>query len=625
MALTYTIGGADKTAYVAAQTLNVTGVLNARDVCRFTTRDTTGAYKPSVGQEVIIADGATRYFAGTIDSTTERVQAGTSILICECQCVDYNQFCDRHLVAQIYENQTLKEIVEDIVARDLAGEGVTTVNVQTGLTITKAVFNYETVTDAFNELAELTGYSWSIDYSKDLHFFARETNYALVAITGANARNFSVRSTRDQYRNRQYVRAGYALTAPRTESFVGDGTRKSFNLAFPCGKVPSAITVDATPKTIGIREVETDKDFYWQKGETAISQDDAAGALTDLEILAVTYQGQYPLLVDNRNSPEIASRAAVEGGTGLYEAIQDESDYDDDSLAIDKGNALLRKYGRIGKTVTFETDEDGLQAGQLVNITLSELVLSGAYLISQIVTRDATGLGGLRYKVTALDGEDLGGWVEFFRKLSAAGQKFVIRENEVLLMLRYTRDEVKCGDTLTATAAAPIPSSPTKFPGTAGNDASVGTTAWTDPDNVKVDDGDVSYVRHDIDDVIYTNYLKCTNFGFSVPTDATVTGVEVAIKRRSRGFDSVKDSEVKLVVAGTVCTTNKANVSANWPTVSLATASYGGASDTWDESLSPSQVNASDFGVVLSAELGLRMADGYADVDCISIVIHYGR
>jgi hypothetical protein len=322
--------------------------------------------------------------------------------------------------------------------------------IQDGLLLTKAVFNYRTVAEALNELAELSGYSWVIDYRKVLHFFARETNYAPVAITGANARNFSARSTRDQYRNRQYLRAGYALTDSRTESFTGDGTRKVFTLAFPCGKVPSAVEVDAVAKTIGIREVETGKDWYWQKGETTISQDDAAGALASDEILAVTYQGLYPLLVDNRNSPEIAARQAVEGGTGLYEAIQDEPDYDDDSLAIDKTNALLRKYGRIGKTVMFETDVDGFQAGQLVDITLSELGLSGSYLISQVTTRHVAGIE-FRYTVTALDGENLGGWVEFFRKLAAAGQKFVIRENEVLMLLRYLSDQVGCGDALTIT------------------------------------------------------------------------------------------------------------------------------------------------------------------------------
>lgn len=446
---TVRIAGIDRPTYILNRSPDITSTLNARDVCRFSTFDRLGVYRPAIGEEVIVVADSVRLFAGTINTITERVEPGTTLLVCACECVDYNQLCDRHLVARIYEDQTLKEIVEDIVAQDLAGEGITTVNVQTGLTITKAVFNYRTVTEAFNELADLAGYSWSIDYYKDLHFFGRETNYAPVAITGANARNFSVRSTRDQYRNRQYVRAGYALTSARTESFVGDGTRKSFNLAFPCGKVPSAVTVDAVAKTIGIRVVEKGKDFYWSKGDTEISQDDGAEALGAAEILAVTYQGQYPLLVDNRNSPEIAARAAVEGGSGLYEAVQDEPDYDDDSLAIDKGNALLRKYGRISKTITFETDEDGLQAGQLVDITLGGLALSGSYLISQVSIRDATGLGDLRYRVTALDGEDLGGWLAFYRKLAAAGQKFVIRENEVLLMLRYAEDEVECGDSLT--------------------------------------------------------------------------------------------------------------------------------------------------------------------------------
>jgi hypothetical protein len=494
-----------------------------------------------------------------------------------------------------------------------------TTQIQDGLLLTKAVFNYRTVTEAFNELAELSGYSWNIDHYKVMHFFARETNYASTAITGANARNFSARTTRDQYRNRQYVRAGYALTAERTESFVGDGTRKVFTLAFPCGKVPSAVTVDGTPKTIGIREVETGKDWYWQKGETTISQDDAAGALGGAEILAVTYQGLYPLIVDNRNSPEIAARQAVEGGTGLYEAIEDEPDYDDDSLAIDKSNALLRKYGRINKTVVFETDETGFRAGQLVSITLSELGLSGFYLISQVTIRDVTGLGDLRHVVTALDGEDLGGWIEFYRKLAAAGQKFVIRENEVLVTLRYMEDELVCGDELTVSTGL------IRFPGTAVDDASVGTQAWENPGNVCVDDDAAAVTEGAILATTYSHYLKASSFGFNIPSGATIYGIEVAVSRHETQaiYRVTYDNILRLLKDGVVVGNDKADTGSEWPET-FTLRSYGALDDLWGIEWTPSDINAVGFGVVLSVKdvsSVPNVAQGF--VDYIKITVYY--
>ncbi|MDD4892212.1 MAG: hypothetical protein PHU85_20005, partial [Phycisphaerae bacterium] len=141
MALTFTIAGVDKTTYIAAQTLNVTSVLNARDVCRFTTQDETGVYKPSVGQAVIVADGDTRLFAGTIDSITERLVPATDILIGDCQCVDPNQLCDRHLVADIYESTLAGDIVADLIVDYLAAEGV--LGTRTGATFTRATTAYK--------------------------------------------------------------------------------------------------------------------------------------------------------------------------------------------------------------------------------------------------------------------------------------------------------------------------------------------------------------------------------------------------------------------------------------------------------------------------------------------------
>lgn len=82
-------------------------------------------------------------------------------------------------------------------------------------------------------------------------------------------------------------------------------------------------------------------------------------------------------------------------------------------------------------------------------------------------------------------------------------------------------------------------------------------------------------------------------------------------------YYDVADNVVKLVRGGSVVGNNAA-VATQWPP-DVAPASYGGAADLWGTALSPSQVNASDFGVVLSATVNA----GQARVNAVRVKVHY--
>lgn len=456
MAFTLTIAGADKKLLLAGGSLSISDALNSRNTCSFALRDKSGLYRPADGATVVITEGGATRFAGTIDEIVEANPAGTAALEYQIACVDYNQVADRHLVARVYENQALRAIVADIVAQDLAGEGITTVNVETGPTIIKAVFNYCTAAEAFNELSQLTGYDWNIDYDKDLHFFSRETNVApfSLADTGPSLYNIKVQRTRAQYRNKQYLRAGMDLTDARTDSFKGDGKNKAFTLNYPCGKAP-AVKVNGAAKTAGIKGVDTGKDWYWNKGEKEIVQDDAATATAPTDVIDVTYQGLFPIIIQSQDDQEIIGRANAEGGSGVYEAIESDENIDDETLATDKANSLLRRYGKIPRIVTFETDTPGLAAGQLITVNLTKHNLAGQFLIESVGARDVGGVK-LRYSVKALDGEAIGGWTAFFQKLAASTRKFVIRENEVLMLMKSLSDVVVLGDVFSYQSQVPL-------------------------------------------------------------------------------------------------------------------------------------------------------------------------
>lgn len=160
----------------------------------------------------------------------------------------------------------------------------------------------------------------------------------------------------------------------------------------------------------------------------------------------------------------------------------------------------------------------------------------------------------------------------------------------------------------------------TKYPGTAANDATVGTQAWVNVSNALTDDGSVSRSDMFSGAQQFTQYLKLTNFGFSIPAGASILGVSASIDRASSVANNlVSDQVVSLVKGGTVSGDNKA-VGTNW-TTTFSVATYGGAADMWGLTLTADDVNASTFGIVLQA-VKSSLFDS-ANVDTISLTVYY--
>ena len=122
-----------------------------------------------------------------------------------------------------------------------------------------------------------------------------------------------------------------------------------------------------------------------------------------------------------------------------------------------------------------------------------------------------------------------------------------------------------------------------------------------------------------------TYYLKATGFNFSIPSYASICGITVQIEHRATGLlftAAVRDKEVKLIKNGTITGNNKASAT-NWGT-SDSYATYGGSSDLWGTTLTPADVNASNFGIAISASIiALVVALPTAEIDHIQMSIDY--
>ncbi len=160
--------------------------------------------------------------------------------------------------------------------------------------------------------------------------------------------------------------------------------------------------------------------------------------------------------------------------------------------------------------------------------------------------------------------------------------------------------------------------------GTGANDAAFGSYSWTNPGNIVSSDDTYASTGtgHSSAD---SNYLKATNFGFSIPTGATIDGILVAVEKYVTNTTSggAYDVRARIVKAdGTIGTTDKSSPDA-WPgTTDPGTyVNYGGATDKWGETWTVADINDADFGFVLAVQPQNASAD--ARVDHIRITIYY--
>ena len=153
--------------------------------------------------------------------------------------------------------------------------------------------------------------------------------------------------------------------------------------------------------------------------------------------------------------------------------------------------------------------------------------------------------------------------------------------------------------------------------GTGANDASVGVRAWTNTGNITASDNiKASTVMTGIQ--LNTQYLKATNFGFSIPSGATINGITVVIEKQGTGTD---DYRARIVKGGTIGATDKSKAGA-WG-ASDTSYTYGSSSDLWGETWTDTDINSSTFGFAIAGERPSFKVAGSCAIDHITITIDY--
>ncbi len=180
----------------------------------------------------------------------------------------------------------------------------------------------------------------------------------------------------------------------------------------------------------------------------------------------------------------------------------------------------------------------------------------------------------------------------------------------VLLPLLLLGQDKALADATAATSA-----------GTGADNSGVGTQAWSNPTRVVASDNSRATATNA--SAFVTHYLVGSQFGFSIPSGATINGILAEIEKSNNlaGTFECQDSKVRIVKAdASIGTTDKA-AGGNWPNnAGEAYTSYGSSSDLWGETWTDTDINDTDFGVAISATC---TGGANARVDHIRITVTY--
>jgi len=453
MVITITVAGTNVTRLVDYSSLVITSILTKNpDECQFVIKkfgDRT--FTPTAFDEVIVTDTDTgdKLFAGRVLEVKE-VYDKLDWVAYEVKCTDYTRDMDQRLVIDAYENQTVNQIIQAFKDNYLPNE-ITINNVDVSDEIQYIAFNYETVSDALRQLAEITDSDWYIDYDKDIHFFKRNDILAPFDLADTTGKyiyeSLKIRRNLSQLRNVIIVRGGEYLADTTTAAFIGDATRQNFYLPFKFSNL--TLTVTGVEKSVGVDPVDIGLGFdalhHFENREITFRDD------------RIPRDGSEVRIGGNPNLPVITKMRSTES-VGTFTAreylVVDRSIQSKEG-ARQRALAELITYKTTLNEGEFQTYQSGLRAGQKINIQSDLRGIDDDFIINKVESR-IFGVDGtnktiqLVHKVTLVTTKTFDHIHLLQRLLNERNREIVITDQEVLDVVEAVDETLNISEVITS-------------------------------------------------------------------------------------------------------------------------------------------------------------------------------
>lgn len=296
-----------------------------------------------------------------------------------------------------------------------------------GTALPNAQYDSAYISQTIDDLATTSNYSWHIDNDKHVIFHGesiiaspwilQSTEQVVPVVDLEVDDTLELDVSNDLYRNRQTI-LGAQDTLTASATFNGDSSSKTFTLGYPLAAAPT-ILFNGIAQTVGLKGTFNSQ-WYYAIGDPVIEQDAGSNALLEGDLLTIPdYQGYFvtSVTVDDTNAQ--ALMAAIEGGTGIVENVEDHTN-DVPAITVETATVLatqlLARYAIAGRTLIFNTSRNGLELGQSLTIYLPEHgIVDKQFLITQIEITLRKGVNDTQvwwYKVTASELPKQASWAK---------------------------------------------------------------------------------------------------------------------------------------------------------------------------------------------------------------------
>jgi hypothetical protein len=398
---------ADMQLFIAGQpvqwresTMSIDLIIGAVGKASFTLF-TSSTYRPGVFDEVVFFRSGVRRFGGFVQSVVDNlIPSRDDCHEMTVNCVDYNGYLDRVVIATLYtipRGALVMNIIVDIINTYLKQFGITLAGFATsGAGVGPILFHYVTAAQAIAQLVATAPaiYFW-IDSNKGAHYSSANIaapagfGSAPFSLTDTSRNYFDFQVTIDGtlYRNKQWVLPSVNVLSLRVETFTGDGSTTGFFTLYVLSN-PPVVTVNGYAQKVATLggAMPAGWTWYFITGGQGVFQRPGSAPLTNLDTLQVAYPNPFALAVSAENDAEIAAK-------GLVEAIVQPQNVIDLAAAQDMATGLLAAYcPNPPETIVFTTDEASdprwLSPGMSIPISKNIPPASGTYIIEEVQSQE---------------------------------------------------------------------------------------------------------------------------------------------------------------------------------------------------------------------------------------------
>lgn len=354
--------------------LNGINILTAVQMGSVSIQDTLGQpvtanitfinFEPRIGDRIRIKFYEQVIFAGTIDHV-EKSSPDLRIFLYVCDCLDYSQVLYRRKLRRNFTNVPIPNIIDSLLDNELSGEPIHMGTIQSRATVPLVDAHNASMFDVLRDVATATGQTMYLDFTGGIQ------------MRGTPDAWDRGRTDDSLLGQADFVLDEFGQPIP-TEDGTGfilaeTSTEESFSVL---GE--SSILLDGTG-------IKSDRETYRNVMTVIVTGTPAENQ----DGLTVTQQ--------RRNEDQIAERAAIEGGTGIYEEIEEITHpTSNDAIALTLlgiGYARLRlaTSGTLRQTISCQVRGYGFRAGQIGEVNLPTFGLIGSFIIQKVSIQERDG------------------------------------------------------------------------------------------------------------------------------------------------------------------------------------------------------------------------------------------